>query len=134
MKEITIIVLRWIAILPAATVSYVFGYLFLIFTNWLLIKFYFTTNGDGGYFTEYLMPLIATGISSYFFIVIGTAVAPSKKSNVALILTILISAFSCFIFFISIVNLKNYVAAFASIAQLIGALYGYSKHKNVLED
>lgn len=56
--------LRWIGVLPAAILSYVLGYAVLIIMNWLSVKIHIRSDGDGGWMSVYVWPIIATGVAS----------------------------------------------------------------------
>ena len=125
MKQNAILILRWIGILPASCIAYVLGYLLLMLMNWIGTRFYVSSDGDGGWMSLYIWPLIATGAASFYFVTLGAAIAPSNKKTVALILMILLCVVSGICFF-SLTITRNYSIIAPAIAQIIGGVLAYN--------
>lgn len=124
MKEKTINVLRWIGVLPVACLVYVLGYFVLMGINWLTVKFYIDTDGDGGWMNIYLWPIIATGVAGFYFVTAGSLLAPNNRKSVALVLMILICVLSGAAF-LGVAITRSYSVIFAGIAQIVGAIISY---------
>jgi hypothetical protein len=121
--------LRWIGILPLACLAYILGYLLLILMNWLSIKFYSDSNGDGGWISLYVWPVTAIGAASYYFVFLGTHIAPNNKKTVALILLIIL----CMVSGAAVMGIfitRNWSIVFAAIAQIVGGAIAYHNDGN----
>ena len=128
MKEKAIIILRWVGILPVACIVYVVGYFLLMAINWLTVKFYIDSDGDGGWMNLYVWPVIATGAAGYYFVIAGAMLAPNNKKSVALILLIIICVLSGAAF-LGVAITRSYSVIFAGIAQIVGAIIAYQSNE-----
>lgn len=116
--------LRWIGILPVACIVYVAGYMLLMLLNWLTVKFYVDSDGDGGWMNLYVWPIFATGAAGFYFVTVGATLAPNNKKTVALILMILMCIISGAAF-LGVLITKSYFGILEGIAQIVGSVIAY---------
>ncbi len=77
--------LRWIAILPASIATYLLGYAATMIFGYVVRYF---SDHDGFQWLNHIMfPLIASGVAGYYYIIVGTDLAPYHKKIVATVLT-----------------------------------------------
>lgn len=81
--------LRWIAVLPAAILSYLIAYNLLRLLN--LFNNLFDGRSNEGWYSLYIIPVIAAGAAGYCFVAWGSFVAPSHRKHTGIILLILIA-------------------------------------------
>lgn len=127
MKQNAISIVRWIGVLPAACVAYVLAYFLLMLINWISVKFYISSDGDGGWMNIYVFPIIASGAAGFYFVILGSLVAPLYHKQVRLVLLILICLVSGFILFSLLYFKDNYIMIFHSISQIVGAVIAYNQ-------
>lgn len=85
-------ILRWIAVLPAAILSFYVAFTVFVLLERFFVGYYIGSTGDS-WISLYVIPLIASYISSALFIVVGVYVAPSYKKITGLILLVLFCMF-----------------------------------------
>lgn len=129
MKEKTIIVLRWVSVLPAAVIAYLLSYWLLLILNWLSVRLYFSSDSDGGWMSLYVWPVIAYGVAGYYFVSFGSYAAPSNKNTVKLILMILATLISG-ASLVWLIRMQQYGEIVGAIAQIVGAVIAFKNDED----
>lgn len=110
--------LRWLAVLPGAIVALILSYaiikLFMMLSNWFV-----GISSDSPYMK--LAEIFVSGLSGYYFVYIGSKIAPSSRKEVAYALTGIIFLVGGAIVFNDILRAEYYNAV-ASAATAIGGM------------
>ena len=117
--------LRWGGILPSAIVAYVVGHAF--FKIIVLFPALWSNNISDMWYMVYVLPAIAGGIAGYYFVYIGSMVAPNYKKTTGLILLVLLGMFCGAIIMILIFQTLNIPTALEVTGNIIGAFLAYLK-------
>jgi hypothetical protein len=121
MKTTVINILRWIAIIPAALLSYFLGYALYKVIFWISDRLY---SHEDGWMALYITPAIAAGAAGYFFITSGHWLAPMHKRYAALGLLIIISMIMGIAVFTGAIY-GQVMGIVESVASVVGAVIGY---------
>lgn len=112
---------RWAAVLPAAIVALFISSILV----YAIIKLSTFMYNDIPILDKILHDVLKNGIASYYFVVIGSMVAPSHKVTTALILTVIFSTICGASLFIANFITKDYYSNLAVISGIAGAIIGY---------
>ena len=118
-KENTIIIFRFVVILPSAILIY------LIFRGLIniILNFSWSQNSDYPFMLKYIAPIICNAVGGYWSILVSVLIAPFFKKITAVFITILyFILFFIILYFFS----RNQVFTFSTLIEQIGLLIGAS--------
>ena len=113
--------LRWIGILPIGVACYFLAH-FLV----KLVGSFSARSEEGDFNLLHLfLPGIAVGIAAYAFVYIGTAISPSHKKIVGMILLIFVILFSGMVLFVLIARGFEWDYFLEGLGQIIGGVIAF---------
>lgn len=112
---------RWVGVLPVALISLILSEFLFRLMYWVSSRF----SGDWtGWMQDYIAPVISSGVGGYFYIIVGTTIAPYYKKYTGLILMLLLTAFTGILIFASAFAGK-YLNMIQFISVLVGMIIAY---------
>jgi hypothetical protein len=124
MKEKTIIILRWIGVIPGAFGSFVLSYALSMLTYKLSMYAFVSTTGDGGWFNKYGIEVISCGIGGYCFVYFAAKIAPRFLKDTSFWLMVLELVISGGLLFFHLFR-SNWYMSIEVVAVVIGAVLAY---------
>jgi hypothetical protein len=121
MKKTLVIILRWIAVLPAAIIASCIAYLFVNYSQLFFVD-------EASKYAIYVVPVSSSFASGIALIHGGAWVAPSFKKQTALVLLII----CCLVMVVGIYTTlreSRYLDFAKDIASIIGAFFGFTTSK-----
>ncbi|RYE57173.1 MAG: hypothetical protein EOP48_06400 [Sphingobacteriales bacterium] len=113
--------LRWVGILPCAVVCYLIAFFSVKLYDFIFLR---AEAGDIN-LLHLIVPGLASGIAGYFFVYIGTAIAPNYRKIVALILMIIAVLVSGMGAFILIIYRFDWQVLLETLGQVVGAAIAF---------
>lgn len=123
MKTNALAILRWIAVIPAAFLAALAGYLFVYGSNRI-------GSDDGSYNIVYVAPLESSFVCGLTFMYGGMRVAPAHYKAAGIILLYVIGALSL-LAVLAVIFSKEYFLFIQYCTYVTGAVSGYFIFKEV---
>lgn len=123
-------ILRWFFILPGSILAYILSGLFFKFIIFLSSLVSVDTALIDIVFKEALQ----SGVSSFFFVVVGANISPNFKKETSLALLILLSMLYGIAFFSANFISKDYLSNLSLISGIVGSIVGYYQILNNYDD
>jgi hypothetical protein len=117
-KEKTLIVLRWIAMLPAAVLGCIVAYEIVVVLNRLTMARYLDPNS---FIARVFVQWIGHAIMGATFVYIAAYIAPAFRKQVVVVMAGLVLLLSGAFLFASIMT-RNYWAMFGTVCMNVGSI------------
>lgn len=119
--------LRWIGVLPASVACYFLGYAIM-----KLSDLFWNRNDEGAYsLFHWFIPCIASGVAAFYFVSVGTLVAPFHKKIVSQILMILVVLVSGMGVFLLIAYQFKWDLLLETLGQIAGAVIAFNQSNQI---
>lgn len=126
-KKSNLIWLRWIGILPASVACYFLAYALVKLID--LLRGKYDEGSDS--FVHLFIPAIASGMAAYYFVFVGTHLAPFYKKIVAQILMIIVVLISGMGAFLLIAYQFKWDLLLETLGQIAGAVVAFNQSKEL---
>jgi len=133
MKEKTIIILRWIAVVPGAIAAYLIGYNLSKWTYRFSMYAFVSSTGDGGWFNKYGIEVLSTGIGAFCFVHFGSKIAPRFTKETCFWLMIIELVMGGGILFFNMMKSEWYLSV-QVVALIIGAIVAYKSYEDEVRE
>jgi hypothetical protein len=113
--------IKWIGVIPAAFGAYALSLLVVA-----LISLLNHTDDKFSlmFWFQKIVPIVANAVGGYYFIIVGTTVAPNYKKITGLILLLIIVLISGILIYLLVMS-KEYFKLAMSVAMVISATFAY---------
>ncbi len=113
-------IIRWVALLPVATISLVIAYLLFLWGDGVAMGY----HGMPGWVNKYVIPVFSAGFGGVVYMWVVVCMAPKYKQEVAIVMLVLLSMAVSLTLFVGIYY-ESYLGAIQAAAVVVSAVVAF---------